>query len=201
MTCRVVIGALQIRPRLFRWRESPPLVTRYGYVDGVCPKRDEAPAFIANSDGWIWTGRVRRTRYAWVRLSLRDSTEYHHRLPPAELRGGRLRQWVGRVAPTSHGGSWCLPRAQVTFSSATRPRYSTSLPHTVFSRRLCPGLWPPTSSRRSLAAGRTRVLQHRATTTGSLTGSPATPRRCAASTPVCQIPRSSCTSHNTWPNA
>src|SRR5919112_2327939 len=45
----------------------------------------------------------------------------------------------GCVAPTSHGGSWCLPRAQVTFSSATRPRYSTPLPHTVFSRRLCPG--------------------------------------------------------------
>ena len=77
-------------------RRSPPLVTRYGYVDGVCPKRGEAPALVANSDGWIWTARVRRSRYAWVRLSLRDTLGYHHRLPPAELRGGRLRQW-GRV--------------------------------------------------------------------------------------------------------
>jgi flavin-dependent dehydrogenase len=78
-------------------RHSPRLIARYGYVDGVCPKRDEAPALVADSDGWTWTARVRPRRYAWTRLSLRDPRwRDEHLLPPEELRGDGLRQW-GKV--------------------------------------------------------------------------------------------------------
>ncbi len=78
-------------------RHSPRLIARYGYVDGVCPKRDEAPALVADSDGWTWTARVRPRRYAWTRLALRDPRgRDEHLLPPEELRGDALRQW-GRV--------------------------------------------------------------------------------------------------------
>ena len=31
-------------------RHSPRLIARYGYVDGVCPERDEAPALVADPD-------------------------------------------------------------------------------------------------------------------------------------------------------
>jgi 2-polyprenyl-6-methoxyphenol hydroxylase-like FAD-dependent oxidoreductase len=77
-------------------RHSPRLIARYGYVDGACPGRDEAPALVADPDGWSWTARVRPRRYAWTRLSLRDSKGKRHLLPPEELRGDRLRQW-GKV--------------------------------------------------------------------------------------------------------
>jgi hypothetical protein len=75
---------------------SPCLIARYGYVDGVCPGRDEAPALVADPDGWTWTARVRPRRYAWTRLSLRELGGEKHLLPPEELRGDGLRQW-GKV--------------------------------------------------------------------------------------------------------
>jgi hypothetical protein len=77
-------------------RHSPRLIARYGYVDGACPGRDEAPALVADPDGWSWTARVRPRRYAWTRLSLCDSKGKRHLLPPEELRGDGLRQW-GKV--------------------------------------------------------------------------------------------------------
>jgi flavin-dependent dehydrogenase len=77
-------------------RHSPRLIARYGYVDGACPGRDEAPALVAAPDGWSWTARVRPRRYAWTRLSLRNSKGKWHLLPPEELRGDGLRQW-GKV--------------------------------------------------------------------------------------------------------
>jgi flavin-dependent dehydrogenase len=84
-------------------RHSPRLIARYGYVDGACPERDEAPALVAGPDGWTWTARVRPRRYAWTRLSLREPGEEKHCLPPNELRGDGLHQW-GKV----HGAdvSW-----------------------------------------------------------------------------------------------
>jgi flavin-dependent dehydrogenase len=75
---------------------SPCLIARYGYVDGVCPGRDEAPGLVADPDGWTWTARVRPRRYAWTRLSLRELGGEKHLLPPEELRGDGLRQW-GKV--------------------------------------------------------------------------------------------------------
>lgn len=73
-------------------RRSPRLIARYGYVDGACPERDEAPALVADPDGWTWTARVRPRRYAWTRLSLRQPKGEQHLLPPEELRGDGLHQ-------------------------------------------------------------------------------------------------------------
>jgi flavin-dependent dehydrogenase len=77
-------------------RHSPRLIARYGYVDGACPGRDQAPSLVADPDGWSWTARVRPRRYAWTRVSLRDSKGKRYLLPPEELRGDGLRPW-GKV--------------------------------------------------------------------------------------------------------
>jgi hypothetical protein len=77
-------------------RHSPRLIARYGYVDGACPGRDEALSLVADPDGWSWTARVRPRRYAWTRLSLRDSKGKRYLLPPEEWRGDGLRPW-GKV--------------------------------------------------------------------------------------------------------
>ena len=77
-------------------RHSPRLIARYGYVDGACPGRDEAPSLVADPDGWSWTARVRPRRYAWTRLSIRESKGKRHLQPPEELRGNGLRPW-GKV--------------------------------------------------------------------------------------------------------
>ncbi|ARV57802.1 FAD-dependent oxidoreductase [Nostocales cyanobacterium HT-58-2] len=49
---------------------SPRLIAYYGYATGECPARDDAPAIVADSDGWTWTARVRPQLYQWTRLSL-----------------------------------------------------------------------------------------------------------------------------------
>lgn len=49
-------------------KRSPPLFARFGYVRGECMTRDEAPAIVADSDGWTWTARVRPNLYQWTRL-------------------------------------------------------------------------------------------------------------------------------------
>jgi flavin-dependent dehydrogenase len=49
---------------------SPRLIAYYGYATGECPLRDDAPAIIADSEGWTWTARVRPLLYQWTRLSL-----------------------------------------------------------------------------------------------------------------------------------
>lgn len=49
---------------------SPRLFARYGYVEGECPPRDDAPALVANAEGWTWTARVRPGLYQWTRVSL-----------------------------------------------------------------------------------------------------------------------------------
>jgi flavin-dependent dehydrogenase len=48
---------------------SPHLITRYGYVEGECPIRDDAPSIVADSRGWTWTAKVRPQVYQWTRLS------------------------------------------------------------------------------------------------------------------------------------
>ena len=49
-------------------RRSPRLVARFSYLEGVCPARDEAPAIVADEEGWTWTARVRPGLYHWTRL-------------------------------------------------------------------------------------------------------------------------------------
>ena len=48
---------------------SPRLIARYGYVEGSCPARDDAPALVGDSTGWTWTALVRPQTYQWTRVS------------------------------------------------------------------------------------------------------------------------------------
>jgi flavin-dependent dehydrogenase len=64
---------------------TPPLTARFGYVEGDCPARDEAPAIVANASGWSWTARVRPTVYQWTQLSLSKEAQIPAE-PPAEFR-------------------------------------------------------------------------------------------------------------------
>lgn len=48
---------------------SPRLIAHYGYVEGDCPIRDDAPAIVADNTGWTWTAKVRPQLYQWTRLS------------------------------------------------------------------------------------------------------------------------------------
>lgn len=47
---------------------SPQLIVRFGYVQGSCPGRDDAPAIVGDSKGWTWTARVKPGIYQWTRL-------------------------------------------------------------------------------------------------------------------------------------
>jgi flavin-dependent dehydrogenase len=69
-------------------RRSPPLIARFGYAEGDCPARDEAPAMLADGAGWTWTARVGEGLYAWTRLGLQGDTSAD---APAELAGLRPR--------------------------------------------------------------------------------------------------------------
>jgi flavin-dependent dehydrogenase len=48
---------------------STRLFARYGYVEGECPPRDDAPALVADAEGWTWTACVRPRLYQWTRVS------------------------------------------------------------------------------------------------------------------------------------
>lgn len=49
---------------------SRRLTARYGYAEGACAARDDAPSIVADARGWTWTARVRPGLYQWTRLSL-----------------------------------------------------------------------------------------------------------------------------------
>lgn len=51
---------------------SPRLIAHYGYAQGECPARDEAPAIVADSSGWTWTAKIKAQLYQWSRLTLND---------------------------------------------------------------------------------------------------------------------------------
>jgi flavin-dependent dehydrogenase len=55
--------------------KSPRLIARYGYVEGSCPPRDEAPALVADDNGWTWTARVGPGKYQWTRLNFGGQSE------------------------------------------------------------------------------------------------------------------------------
>jgi flavin-dependent dehydrogenase len=65
---------------------SPPLIARFGYLEGACTVRDGAPAITADERGWTWTARVRPGLYHWTRLNL-DNTRPDVAFVPDELRG------------------------------------------------------------------------------------------------------------------
>lgn len=67
-------------------RYGPRRIAWFGYVEGSCVARSEAPALRADAEGWTWTARVRPNIYQWTRINF-DS----HRPPanwlPDELHG------------------------------------------------------------------------------------------------------------------
>lgn len=68
---------------------SPPLLARYGYAEGSCPARDEAPALVGDAKGWTWTARVRTNgdgsnTYQWTHLSF-DGAQPDPMWLPAEF--------------------------------------------------------------------------------------------------------------------
>jgi flavin-dependent dehydrogenase len=65
---------------------SLPLYARYGYAEGSCPTRDEAPALVADKAGWTWTAMVRPSLYQWTRLAF-DGTQPGAEWLPEEFRG------------------------------------------------------------------------------------------------------------------
>lgn len=65
--------------------QSPRLLARYGYARGVCPARADAPALVADADGWTWTARVRPDVYGWTRVAF-DGGQTDASWMPAELR-------------------------------------------------------------------------------------------------------------------
>lgn len=52
---------------------APPrsrrLFARYGYVEGEYPPRDDAPALVADAEGWTWMACVKPRLYQWTRVS------------------------------------------------------------------------------------------------------------------------------------
>lgn len=69
---------------------SPRLIAYYGYVQGECPKRDEAPAIIASANGWTWTAKVKPHLYQWTRLTFDEQIEKNWL--PAEFQDLKVEQ-------------------------------------------------------------------------------------------------------------
>jgi flavin-dependent dehydrogenase len=65
---------------------SRPLFARYGYVEGECPSRDDAPALVADGEGWTWTARVKPRLYQWTRVGF-DGEQAAADWLPGEFRG------------------------------------------------------------------------------------------------------------------
>lgn len=60
----------------------PPLTVHYGYAEGACPQRDEAPAIVADRQGWTWTARIRPQFYQWTRLMFTEGQLAKAWMPP-----------------------------------------------------------------------------------------------------------------------
>jgi flavin-dependent dehydrogenase len=92
---------------------SVPLYARYGYAEGSCPARDEAPALVADEAGWTWTAMVRPNLYQWTRLAF-DGTQPGAEWMPEELRGLKPRgasrgaDVTWRLASEAAGLGWFI---------------------------------------------------------------------------------------------
>lgn len=67
---------------------SHKLIAFYGYMQGDCPERDDAPCFTYLLNGWTWTARVRPNIYHWTRL-VTNSFPSQDKGPPPEFSGLR----------------------------------------------------------------------------------------------------------------
>lgn len=91
---------------------SPQLVARYGYVEGSCPARDDAPLLVGDASGWTWTARVRPRIYQWTRVRFGRTDAGGG--PPDELAGlaphGPVRgaDVTWRVADRTAGPGWFM---------------------------------------------------------------------------------------------
>ncbi len=91
---------------------SPRLIARYGYAEGSCPVRDEAPALIGDASGWTWTALVRPKVYQWTRVSFAGRPDPDR--VPEELQGlaplGRPRgaDVTWRMATEVTGPGWFM---------------------------------------------------------------------------------------------
>lgn len=91
---------------------SPPLVARYGYVQGECAARDDAPLLIGNASGWTWSARVRPGVYQWTRVRFGETGVGGG--PPDELAGlaplGPVRgaDVTWRLADRTAGAGWFM---------------------------------------------------------------------------------------------
>jgi flavin-dependent dehydrogenase len=91
---------------------SPRFIARYGYAEGSCPLRDEAPMLRGDASGWTWTARVRERTYQWTRLSFgalpgRDwlPDEFRGLMPLTRSRGADV-TW--RIADRTAGRGWFM---------------------------------------------------------------------------------------------
>jgi flavin-dependent dehydrogenase len=91
---------------------SPRLLARYGYVEGSCPARDDAPCLVGDASGWTWTALVRPNVYQWTRVSFRGRVaadwlpkEFSGMTPLMPSRGADV-TW--RMAAPTSGVGWFM---------------------------------------------------------------------------------------------
>lgn len=87
-------GWLARQLALERQAFSPPLLATYGYSKGASAVCDDAPAIIADHDGWYWLAKIGIDLYAWTRLSfdprqsnLQPPCEFAHLRHQGKARG------------------------------------------------------------------------------------------------------------------
>jgi flavin-dependent dehydrogenase len=118
VTARMVVDATGRARALSRIRRitsrarSPRLVACYGYAEGSCPGRDEAPALVGDPSGWTWTARVRPGTYQWTRLSFSGQVDVDWM--PKEFQGltilkrPRGADVTWRMAGEAAGNGWFM---------------------------------------------------------------------------------------------
>jgi len=118
LTARMVVDATGMAHWLGRVLKvpnparSPRLHARYGYVEGSCPSRDEAPSLVGDASGWTWTARVHPNHYQWTRVSFGDRPdaswlpeEFQTLTPRGRSRGADV-TW--RMSTTAAGAGWFM---------------------------------------------------------------------------------------------
>ncbi|MCX5577651.1 NAD(P)/FAD-dependent oxidoreductase [Kaistia terrae] len=91
---------------------SPRLIAHYGYAEGSCPERDQAPLLVADASGWTWTARVKLGLYQWTRMRFGETgtdigpPEELRRLSPVGRTKGADVTW--RMATQTSGPGWFI---------------------------------------------------------------------------------------------